>query len=120
MTSYVEQLGGEGRLRMVVGAFVDRMAQDQMIGFFFRRVPLPALKEREFEHAAAHLGSDIAYRGRPLRAAHGKLGILAGQFRRRLVLLEEVLAEFGAPPAVVNAWLAHQRRQEAEVRPQAC
>lgn len=114
--SHYSQLGGEPVVRAIIDAFVERMAADAMIGFFFRHVPLPALKQREFEHAAAHLGGPVAYRGRPLRRAHGSLTIFAGHFRRRLVLLQEVLGQFAVPAPIAELWLARQRSLEAEVR----
>ena len=63
--SAIERLGGEERLRVIIDDFVDRIVRDMMIGFFFRSVDIPRLKQREFEFAAAHLGGETRYTGRP-------------------------------------------------------
>ena len=105
------KLGGEPKLRAIIAALVARMADDLMIGFFFRRVPLARLAEREFEHAAAFLGAPVAYTGRPLEVAHRRLKIFGGHFDRRLALLGAVLDDFGVSQEVRGPWLAHQRAQ---------
>lgn len=104
-----EELGGEPALLRIIDRFVDRMVEDVMIGFFFRNVDRATLKRREFEFAAQHLGAPIAYTGRPLEVAHRAHRIFDGQFRRRLVLLEETLREEGVPDRVREHWLAHTR-----------
>ncbi len=113
--SLFAQLGGEAPLREIIAALVARMADDVMIGFFFRRVPLGRLAEREFEHAAAFLGGPVRYAGRPLEDAHRRLRIFGGHFDRRLALLAAVLRDFGVPQEVSGPWLAHQRAQRGRV-----
>jgi truncated hemoglobin YjbI len=104
-----EQLGGEPRLRAIIDAFVDAIFDDVMIGFHFWKASRERVKAKEYEFAAAHLGADVAYTGRPLPEAHAPHPILGGQFDRRLKILEETLEAHGAPAEVREHWLAHTR-----------
>ena len=114
MTSF-ERIGGEAALRAVVSDFVDRVFDDIMIGFLFRNVNRRALKELEYQHAAAHLGAPVVYRGRPLREAHQKHRIMGGQFARRKELLRQTLAAHGVPAEIADPWLAYVESLRAEV-----
>jgi hemoglobin len=101
-----DELGGEPVLRRVIDRFVDRLFDDVMIGYLFRAADRARVKEKEFEHAAEHLGADIAYSGRPIASAHAPHRIRGGQFMRRVQILKETLAEFGVPAAVAEHWIA--------------
>jgi hemoglobin len=102
-----EELGGEAKLREIIDAFIDRVFEDRMIGFFFRHADRPRLKEMEFQLTARFLGADIEYRGRPLDEVHAKHPIMGGQFARRLQILRETLEAFQVPEAIHDAWIAH-------------
>lgn len=115
MSSSFDAIGGEPALRAIIHDFVERMASDVMIGFFFAKVDRARLEEKEYEHAAAHLGADVAYTGKPLRAAHGPHRIFGGQFARRKELLRQVLVAHGVPEDVRQAWLDHVESLRAEV-----
>lgn len=115
--SLFEQLGGEPVLRAIIDRFVDRVVADTMIGFFFARVNKERLKQMEYEFAAEHLGANVVYSGRPLQQAHQRHAIMGGQFRRRLVILKETLAEFGVPENIVEHWVAHTLALESSVTP---
>ena len=82
-----EQLGGESRLREIIGAFIDRVFADRMIGFFFRNADSNRIKEMEYQLTARFLGADVEYQGRPLDEVHAKHPIMGGQFARRLQIL---------------------------------
>ncbi len=105
--SLFEQLGGAEALRAIIDRFVDRLYDDVMIGFFFARVPRERIKQKEYEHAAEHLGGGVEYTGRPLAAAHAAHPIQGGHFMRRLQILRETLEEMGVPEPVREHWLAH-------------
>ena len=102
-----EQIGGAPKLREIIDAFIDRVFEDRMIGFFFQNADRKRIKELEFQLTAEFLGGPVAYRGRPLDVAHAKHAIMGGQFARRLKILEETLDRFQVAPAVRDAWLAH-------------
>lgn len=104
------RVGGEDRVRAIVDRFVDRMAGDPIIGFFFAGKDLARVKVHEYEHAAAALGADVAYAGRPLVPLHRALRINGGQFRRRLALLRQELTAAAVPEDIAAAWLAEQLR----------
>jgi hemoglobin len=106
-TTLFEDLGGEPALRRIIARFVDRIFDDVMIGFFFRAAQRERIEQKEYEHAAEHLGAGIAYTGRQLREAHRAHPIMGGQFNRRLVILKETLEEAGVPEHVKQHWLAH-------------
>jgi hemoglobin len=106
-TTLFEDLGGEPALRRIIDRFVDRIFDDVMIGFFFRAAQRERIKQKEYEHAAEHLGAGIAYTGRPLREAHRAHPIMGGQFDRRLVILKETLEAAAVPEHVKQHWLAH-------------
>lgn len=107
MTTLYEQLGGEERLRKIIDAFIDRVFDDRMIGFFFRHADRQRLKEMEFQFTARFLGAEVEYRGRPLDQVHAKHPIMGGQFARRAQILRETLEIFLVPEPVREAWLAH-------------
>jgi hemoglobin len=106
-SSLFDQLGGEPALRPIVDRFVDRVFEDDMIGFLFRNTDRARIKQKEYEFAAQHLGASVEYTGNPLPKAHAKHRITGGQFMRRLQILREVLTELGAPSAVCEHWVRH-------------
>ena len=105
--SLFDDLGGEPVLRSIIGTFVDRMFADPMIGFHFRKANRRRIAEKEYELAAEHLGAEVRYSGKPLRAAHAAHAIMGGQFDRRLEILRRTLEDADAPPAVVAHWIAY-------------
>jgi hemoglobin len=105
--SLFDELGGAPALLRIIDRFVDRVFDDVMIGYLFSRADRARVKQKEFEHAAAHLGAPIAYSGRPIDAVHRPHRIRGGQFMRRVRILEETLVELGAPEAVRKHWIEH-------------
>lgn len=110
-----ERVGGEAGLRAIIDEFVDRMFDDIMIGFMFRRASRERIKEMEYQHAAEHLGGPVRYRGRPLREAHAPHRIMGGQFARRSKILSDVLVAHGVPDDIREAWLAHVESLRGEI-----
>jgi hemoglobin len=105
--SLFEKLGGESGLRAIVNAFIDRVFEDRMIGFFFRNAARARIKEMEYQLAAAFLGADIKYTGRPLGKAHVNHPIMGGHFARRRQILKETLEAYQVPEEIQAAWLQH-------------
>jgi len=104
--SLYDELGKE-RLHEIIEAFVNRIFDDLMIGFFFRNADRNRIKQMEFQFTARFLGADIKYEGRPLAEAHRNHPIMGGQFARRLQILRETLEEFGVPTHIQESWIAH-------------
>ena len=113
--SLFEELGGEPALRAVVNRFVDRMFDDTMIGYLFRAANREHVKQKEFEHAAAHLGGPVGYTGRPLPDAHRRHAIRSGQFMRRVQILKDVFAELQVPPRVAEHWISRTLALRPEI-----
>lgn len=105
--SLFEKLGGESRLRAIVNAFIDRVFEDRMIGFFFRNVDRARIKEMEYQLAASFLGANIKYTGRPLGKAHVNHPIMGGHFARRRQILKETLEAYQVAEEIKAAWLDH-------------
>ena len=114
-TTPFSELGGEPVLRKVIDRFVDRVFADVMIGYLFARADKERIKQKEFEHAAEHLGAGIPYTGRPLADAHRRHQIRGGQFMRRIQILRETLDEAGVPEAVKERFLAHNLALESQI-----
>ena len=110
-----EELGGEFVLRGIVREFVERMTADAMIGSFFRKVDTARLAQLEYQFTARFLGAAVEYSGRAIADAHAAHAIMGGHFDRRRKILEEVMEEYGVPPEVKRAWLAHVDALRAEV-----
>lgn len=100
-------------MRAIVERFVDRMARDFVIGFFFAGHDLQRIKLHEYEHAAASLGAATPYTGKPIVPTHRGLRINAGQFRRRLALLRAELQAAGVPADIEQLWIAEQLQLQA-------
>ena len=103
------QVGREAGLRPIIDEFVDGCFDDLMIGFLFRTASRDRVKEFEFQHAAAHLGGDVSYGGRPIDRAHAKHRIMGGHFDRRLTILRQTLQKHSVPPTVIERWLAYHQ-----------
>lgn len=116
--SRFEQLGGESQLRRIIGDFIDRVFADRMIGFFFRNADKERIKELEYQLAAAFLGANVKYQGRPLGQAHAKHPIMGGHFARRKQILKETLEFHGVPESIEAAWLEHTENLRALITTQ--
>lgn len=111
--SLFDLAGGEAGLRRVVDRFVDRVFDDVMIGYLFRVADRARVKQKEFEHAAEHLGGPFSYTGRPLAAAHAPHRIRGGQFMRRIQILRETFRELAVPSAVADSIIEHNLSLQA-------
>jgi hemoglobin len=117
--SLFEKLGGESRLRAIVNAFIDRVFEDRMIGFFFRNADRARLKEMEYQLAASFLGANIKYTGRPLGKAHVNHPIMGGHFARRRQILKETLEAYQVAEEIKAAWLDHTDSLRPLITPEA-
>ena len=102
-----QEIGGLEKLKEIINSFVDRMFDDVMIGFFFRKADKERIKEKEFEFVAQFLGAEIKYSGTPLPEAHLKHRIMGGQFSRRKQILKETFEEYHVPKHIIDALLEH-------------
>jgi len=117
--SLFEKLGGESRLRAIVGAFIDRVFADRMIGFFFRNADRARIKEMEYQLTASFLGAGIKYTGKPLGKAHVNHPIMGGHFARRRQILKETLETYQVAEEIKAAWLNHTDSLRPLITPEA-
>jgi hemoglobin len=108
-------IGGEAGLRRFIDRFIDRVFDDVMIGYLFSGVSRERVKQKEFEHAAEHLGAPITYSGRPIDEAHRRHQIRGGQFMRRIQILRETLAELDVPEPVRQHFIAHNLALQSQI-----
>jgi hemoglobin len=106
---------GADLLRVALADFYDRVFADVMIGFMFQGKDKRRLIDKEWELAAAVLGADIKYSGRPMRAAHAQHTIFGGQFERRLQILRETMRDHGVDEEVQKVWLDHSYALRAQI-----
>ena len=116
--SLFEKLGGEARLRAIIDTFIDRVFADRMIGFFFRNADRARIKKFEYQLAAAFLGADVQYQGRPLGRVHANHPIMGGHFARRRQILIETLEFYRVPDEIRDAWLRHTDSLRPEITPE--
>ncbi len=108
--TYYERIGGEPALRRIVEQFVGRFYDDSIIGFFFTKIDRNRLIQHELEHASQHLGGPHTYQGRPIGSAHRPHRINAGQFHRRLWIVEQTLRDHHVDEEIIQAWLEQERK----------
>jgi truncated hemoglobin YjbI len=105
MTSLLDALGGESKVRSVVQALYDRLFFDPIVGFLFEGKDKERIVEQQVVFTCAFLGGPHRYLGKAMPQAHASLPLLPGHFDRRHRLLEQVLDEQGVPDEVRRAWL---------------
>jgi hemoglobin len=113
--SDAERIGGEEALFGLVRRFVQRMADDFVIGFRFEGKDLDRIAYHEAELALSHLGGRRGYTGRSLGEVHAPMRINRGQFRRRLAVLRTVLEEECVPADVIGRWIEHDEALEGVI-----
>jgi hemoglobin len=116
--SLFDKLGGESRLRKIIDTFIDRVFEDRIIGFFFRKADRGRIKELEYQLTASFLGAEIEYRGRPLGKVHANHPIMGGHFDRRRQILSETLDFYEVPPAIKAVILQHTDALRSEITPE--
>ncbi|MEM9071894.1 MAG: group 1 truncated hemoglobin [Myxococcota bacterium] len=114
MSDFV-RIGGEPKLRAIIDEFVDGCFDDVMIGFLFMRANRDRVKRFEYQHAAAHLGAEVTYEGRPIRNAHKAHVIFGGHFDRRLTILRNTLRNHDVDTEIEERWIAYHQSLRAEV-----
>ena len=118
-TSLFEKIGGESRLRLIISAFIDRVFEDRMIGFFFRHADRQRIKELEYQLAAEFLGAGIEYQGRPLGKVHANHPIMGGHFARRRQIFKETLEFYQVDESIKAALLNHTDSLRPLITPEA-
>ena len=108
--SLYEQIGEE-MIARVVGAFYERAFGDPIIGHFFFKKDQDLLVRRQIAFASSMLGAaHVYYDGKPLPQAHQELRIRIPHFRRRQILMAEVMADCQLSDELAQRWLRMEER----------
>lgn len=105
-----EELGGLEKLKQIVDEFVDKLVDDLMVGYLFRKSDKIRIKEKEFELLANILGAKIKYTGNSVKEVHKTLNIKSGEFERRKQILKEILLKYNCPENVMKAIMEHTEK----------
>jgi hemoglobin len=101
--------GAEPGLTRILNDFYQKMSQDILIGFFFNEKDLNAIAEKQKQFLMRAMGATPSYSGKAPAQAHMSLApILTGHFDRRLMILEQTLADHGLTPAEIQVWLSFE------------
>jgi hemoglobin len=105
MTTAYEAIGGEIKVRAVIGKLYDRLFADPIVGFLFVGKDKRHIVDQQVLFTCAFLGGPARYAGRPLPEAHAALPLLPGHFDRRHRVLSQVLEEEAVPEDARRTWL---------------
>jgi truncated hemoglobin YjbI len=105
MTTAYEVIGGEIKVRAVIGKLYDRLFADPIVGFLFVGKDKRHIVDQQVILTCAFLGGPARYTGRPLPQAHAALPLLPGHFDRRHRVLSQVLEEEAVPEDARRTWL---------------
>jgi truncated hemoglobin YjbI len=107
--NYYEKIGHDN-LKKIIDVFVDRICDDLLIGYLFRKANRENLKQREFELIANFLGADIKYKGKNLKTIHQQHYIRAGQFNIRQKILRDTFQEFNIDNEIIEELIKHNEK----------
>lgn len=100
-----ERFGGAEALRGIVQEFYHRMAEDILVGFFFKGKDLERIITMQTSFLLMAMGLSDNYEGKMPQHAHPQMHMQAGHLDRRYKLLAELLNEKNVPEAVQEKWL---------------
>ena len=108
--SLYEQLG-DALIADVLTCFYERAFLDPLIGHFFFQHNHQELLQKQILFTSCFLGAQhLTYRGKSLLDAHSRLPLRDAHFRRRQVLLREVLEEKKVDIKLREQWLAREEK----------
>jgi hemoglobin len=70
-----ERLGGEPGVRKIVNDVLDKNSNNPLIGYHFRNINMPKLKQLVFEFFSMGTGGPHNYTGRDMRTTHTGMNI---------------------------------------------
>lgn len=95
--SLYARLGGLPAIQAVVPRFLERVASDERINYFFALSDLEALKGKLIDFFCSATGGPCAYAGRDMRSAHAALPIGPRHFDALVEDLTRTLDELHVP-----------------------
>lgn len=99
--SAFDAVGGAPVVRAAIDELYERLRADPDVAEHFVDVDMARLKAHQRAFLAAALGGPETYSGRDMAAAHRHLAISDREFDAMVGHLVQVLADLGAPPAVL-------------------
>lgn len=110
---------GEHLLQTIISEFYTRAFKDVFIGHFFFNLDRDHLIQQQTDFARAMLGGPSRYRGKALKPTHHQLPIRMAHFRRRQVILEEVLTSVSLDSGLKDSWLQLEEALAPMIVPQS-
>jgi truncated hemoglobin YjbI len=108
--SLYEQIGEE-IISTVIAEFYELAFTDPIIGHFFFTHDRAELVRKQTIFCSCMLGAThITYTGKSLQEAHKSLPLRDAHFRRRQVLMAEVLERTSLSPALIAKWLEREEK----------
>ncbi len=104
-TTLYARIGLE-KVRQAIGAFYDLAFEDPLIQHFFLHANKEHIVTAQISFATAMLGGPRAYDGKPLLRAHEPFQIRIPHFRRRQVLMRQVLDQLEILEEDKESWLS--------------
>lgn len=105
MPSLYEQLGGKDAIHTIITQFYDKLFDDVMVGFLFKKAPKDRLISQQTAFLCKAFGGPDDYIGKSPGSAHTHLPILPGHFDRRIQILEQTLTEAGIDDKPKAKWI---------------
>ncbi len=104
---------GETFIREAITEFYRRAFADPIIGHLFINHDRDHITKQQIAFSISMLGGPKMYTGKSLRDAHKDLPLKLTHFRRRQVLMREVVDDLKLPETLATQWLA----REEQLRP---
>ncbi|MBZ5526584.1 MAG: group 1 truncated hemoglobin [Acidobacteriia bacterium] len=109
------KVGGRESVNAAVERFYGKVLEDAELNAFFAGTNLTWMKLRFSQYLAQALGGPADYRGPAMKAAHGRLSLERGHFKRAEKYLAAALAEVGVPPVLVKSVMQKVAGLEPEI-----
>lgn len=102
-------------LSHILGAFYDRVYEDERLSPFFHGVAKPYVIQKQYEFLAKLFSGETGYFGLNPYNAHHWMVISDELFDYREALFESVLHEYGLDSLLIRRWMALQELFRAEI-----
>lgn len=111
-----QSVGSEEKLFQMMRKFYQRMSEDILLLHFFTGRDLDAIAKKQTEFLLKAMGVSASYNGKPPAQAHDEIPeILEGHFNRRLVVLEQILREFGLSQNEIDLWISFENAFKSQI-----
>lgn len=105
-TTLYEQLGGKDAIKVVVDDFVQNVAADKRINYFFKNSDIAHLKQMLVDQMCMATGGPCEYKGRSMDQVHKDMGVKELHFNALAEDLYKALDDNGVPYHMQNKVMA--------------